>query len=47
MKRKRAIKHLIKHGKIGEPKYTKKDEKKIQEVIKKGKIYGDPYMIIE
>ena len=41
MKRKEAIKYLEGKGKI-EGKYDKEDEKEIQDVIKRGKIYGDP-----
>lgn len=39
MKREKAIKYLQKKGKI---KYSQKEEKEINKVIKSGKIYGDP-----
>jgi hypothetical protein len=44
MNRKDAIEYLDRKGKLEtkKTKFTEKDEEKIKEVMKKGKIYGDP-----
>lgn len=44
MNRKNAIKYLDRKGKIdvSEGKFDKDDEQEIKEVMKEGKIYGDP-----
>ncbi len=48
MDRQDAINYLLRKGKIkGESKYDDKEEKEINNVIKKGKIYGDPVVEIE
>lgn len=53
MEREKAIEHLEKKKKIEDPyikeerKFSKNEEKKIQKVMKEGKIYGDPSAEIE
>ncbi len=49
MDRENAIKYLDRKEKIdiSKGKFTKEDEEEIEEVIKKGKIYGDPLAIIQ
>lgn len=48
MDRDDAIEYLERKGKIqGQTKYSKDDEKKIGEVMKKGKIYGDPVAFVQ
>ena len=42
MTREEAIKYLERKDKLGEAKYSKKDEKEIRWVMQEGKIYGDP-----
>lgn len=43
MDRKKAEEYLIREGEINnKPVYSGEEEKKIEEVMKKGKIYGDP-----
>lgn len=43
MDREDAIDYLERKGKIeGDTKYSKEEEKEISEVMKRGKIYGDP-----
>jgi len=43
MKRKNAIDYLERKGKIeGNTTYSEEEEEEIKEVIKHGKIYGDP-----
>lgn len=49
MKRQEAIKYLERKKEIGTPRkviYKGKDETKIKEVMKKGRIYGDPVVIL-
>ena len=53
MKRDKAIKYLRRKGEIrteedleGE-RFNKNEEKLIEEVTKKGKIFGDPYVSID
>ena len=48
MDREDAIEYLERKGKIeGDTKYSKEGEAKIEEVIKCGKIYGDPVAMCE
>ena len=45
-----AITYLQRKGKISkpaDPKFTKEEEEEIEEVTKRGKIYGDPLVEIE
>lgn len=46
MDREDAIAYLERKGELTDPleerKFTKEEEKKIKEVMKEGKIYGDP-----
>ena len=45
--RRTAINYLERKGVIsGKIKYSEKEEKEIEEVMKKGKIYGDPVAIL-
>jgi len=54
MEREEAIEYLERKDKLDEPykekeerKFTEEEETKIKEVVKKGKIYGDPIVEIE
>jgi hypothetical protein len=48
MEREDAVDYLERKNKIeGEVKYSKEEEKQIVEVMKKGKIYGDPIVELE
>lgn len=47
MDREDAIEYLERKDKIeAEKKFNKEDEKEIEKVMKEGKIYGDPLVII-
>lgn len=46
MDREEAIEYLNEQEEIS-PKFSKEDEKKIAEVQKRGKIYGDPIVKLE
>ena len=50
MDRENAIEYLRRKNKLNEPykerEFTEEEEQKIQEIIKKGKIYGDPMVIL-
>lgn len=46
MDRKKAIKYLEKKGKINEREFTETEEEEIQKVMKQGKIYGDPMVVL-
>lgn len=48
MDRKSAINYLLRKGKIeGKTTFNKTEEEEIENIIKKGKIYGDPVVEIE
>lgn len=49
MRRENAIKYLQKKRKIRKdchPKFNKEENTKIEQVVKEGKIYGDPFVQI-
>ena len=47
MSREDAIEYLDRKSRLDEPKYNRKDEKQIAEVMRSGKIYGDPIVELE
>lgn len=46
MDREKAIEYLDGHWELTDRKFSPEDEQKIQKVMKSGKIFGDPTVIL-